>query len=126
MFCYNILEISLAVYVQSFQNGSLFFMRDFTSGHVRFPGGGSDKNRLDNTGDIRGADFMPGSGRSPGGGHSDLLQYSCLENHMDRGVWWATVHKVAKSQTGLKQLSTRAHDIFYSLSKGMFIAVNME
>ena len=45
---------------------------------------------------------------------------------MDRGVWWATVHKVAKSQTGLKQLSTRAHDIFYSLSKGMFIAVNME
>ena len=40
-----------------------------------------------------------GSGRSPGGGHSNTLQYSCLENPMDKGAWWATVHRVTKSQT---------------------------
>ena len=47
------------------------------------------------------------SGRSPGGGHGNPLQYSCLENSMDRGAWQATVHKISKSQTGLKQLSAR-------------------
>ena len=51
---------------------------------------------------------IPGSGRSPGGGHDNPLQYSCLENPMDRGAWWVTVHRVAKSQTGLKGLSTHA------------------
>ena len=51
---------------------------------------------------------IPGSGRSPGGGHGNPLQYSCLENPMDRGAWQATVHMVAKSQTWLKWLSTRA------------------
>jgi len=40
-----------------------------------------------------------GSGRSPGGGHGNPLQYSCLENPTDRGAWWATVHRVAESQT---------------------------
>ena len=40
-----------------------------------------------------------GSGRSLGGGHGNPLQYSCLENPMDRGAWWAIVHKVTKSQT---------------------------
>ena len=44
---------------------------------------------------------VPGSGRSPGEGKGNPLQYSCLENPMDRGAWWATVHGVAKSQTGL-------------------------
>ena len=47
------------------------------------------------------------SGRSPGGGHGNRLQYSCLENPMDRGAWWATVHGVTKSQTRLKRLSTQ-------------------
>ena len=46
--------------------------------------------------------LIPGSGRFPGEGHGYLLQYSCLENPMDRGAWWATVHGVAKSQTQLK------------------------
>ena len=46
----------------------------------------------------------PGSGRSPGGGHGNPSQYSCLENPMDRGAWWATVHRVAKSWTWLKRL----------------------
>ena len=45
--------------------------------------------------------WIPGSGRSPGGGNGNPLQYSCLENPMDRGAWWATVHRVAKSQTPL-------------------------
>ena len=49
---------------------------------------------------------IPGLGRSPGEGHGNSLQYSCLGNPMDRGAWWATVHRVAKSWTRLKQLST--------------------
>ena len=59
------------------------------------------KNPPANAGDIRDAGSIPESGRSLGGGHGNPLQYSCLENPMDRGVWWATVHGVAKSQTGL-------------------------
>ena len=43
--------------------------------------------------------LIPGLGRSPGGGHGNPLQYSCLENPMDRGAWWAMVHSVAKSRT---------------------------
>ena len=44
---------------------------------------------------------IPGPGRSPGGGHGNPLQYSCLENPIDRGAWWATVHEVTKSRTQL-------------------------
>ena len=58
-----------------------------------------------NAGDVRDVGSIPGLGRSPGGGHGNPLQYSCLENPMDRGAWRATVHKVAKGQTGLKCLS---------------------
>ena len=47
--------------------------------------------------DVRDAGSIPGSGRSPRGGHSNLLQYSCLENPMDRGDWQAVVHRVAES-----------------------------
>ena len=50
-------------------------------------------------GDERDAGSIPGSGRSPGGGHGNPPQYSCLENPLDRGAWWATVHGVTKSQT---------------------------
>ena len=53
--------------------------------------------------------MVPRLKRSPGGGHGNPLQYSCLKNPMDRGVWWATVHGVTKSQTGLKRLSTHTH-----------------
>ena len=48
----------------------------------------------------RDSGFNPGSGRSPGGGHGNTLQYSCLENLTDRGAWWATVHGIAQSPTG--------------------------
>ena len=50
-----------------------------------------------NAGDVRDVGSVLGLGRSPGGGHGNPLRYSCLENPMDRGAWWATVHKVAKS-----------------------------
>ena len=58
-----------------------------------------------NAGDIRDLGSIPESGRSPGGGHGNPLQYSCLENPLDRGVWQATVHEVTKSQTRLKRLN---------------------
>ena len=51
------------------------------------------KNPLANAGDVRDEGSNPGSGRYPGGGHGNSLQYSCLENPMDRGAWWATVRK---------------------------------
>ena len=60
------------------------------------------KNPPANSGDLRDAGLIPGSGRSPGGGPGNPLQNPCLENHVDRGAWRATVHRVAKSQTGLK------------------------
>ena len=66
------------------------------------------KNSPANAGDVRDAGSVPGSGRSPGGQHGNPLQYSCLENSLDRGAWQATVHGVAKSQVRLKSLSTHA------------------
>ena len=57
------------------------------------------KNTPANAGDLRDLGPIPGSGRSPGGGHGNPLQYSCLENPRDRGAWQATVHGVAKSHT---------------------------
>ena len=53
-------------------------------------------------GDIRSTSSIPGLGRSPGEGHSNPLQYSCLENPVDRGAWWTMVHRVSKSQTELR------------------------
>ena len=64
------------------------------------------KNLPANTGDVRDVGLIPGSGRSLGGGQGNPLQYSWLENPMDRGAWQTTVHGVAKSQTQLKRLST--------------------
>ena len=60
------------------------------------------KNLTANAGDIRDAGSIPGLGRSPGEGNGNPLQYSCLENPVDREAWRATVHRVAKSQTRLK------------------------
>ena len=59
------------------------------------------KNLPVNAGDILYESSIPGLGRSHGGGHGNLLQYSCLENPMDRGAWQATVHRIAKSRTRL-------------------------
>ena len=60
-----------------------------------FPGGSEVKASACNAGDLS---LIPGSGRSPGEGNGNPLQYSCLESPMDRGAWWAIVHGVAKSQ----------------------------
>ena len=59
------------------------------------------KNLPVNPTDVRDLSLIPGSGRSPGGENGNPLKYSCLENTMDRGAWWATVHGVAKSWTQL-------------------------
>ena len=56
------------------------------------------KNLPVNAGDLRDTGSIPGSGRSPGEQHGYPLQYSCLENLMDRGAWWAIVHGMAKTQ----------------------------
>ena len=65
-----------------------------------FPGGTSGKEPAD-PGDIADAVSVPGWRRSPGGGHDNSLQYSYLENPMDRTAWWPIVHRVAKSRTRL-------------------------
>ena len=64
-----------------------------------------EKNLPANAADAGDVGSIPGLGTSPGGGHGSPMQYSCLENPMDRGAWWATVRGVAKSRTRLKQLS---------------------
>ena len=69
------------------------------SGHViclDFPGGLDGKESASRAGDLG---WIPGSGRSPGEGNDNPLQYSCLENLTDRVAWWATFHGVTKSQT---------------------------
>ena len=60
------------------------------------PSGSFGKESACNTGDLG---SIPGLGRSPGEGNSNPLQYSCLENTMGRGTWWATAHGITKSQT---------------------------
>ena len=74
--------------------------------YTGFPGDSVVKNPPANAGDIRHASLIPESGTSPGGRHGNALQYSCLENPIDRGAWRVTVHGVSKSQTRLKRLST--------------------
>ena len=73
------------------------------------------KNLPANAGDVRDSGLNPGLGRSPGGGHGNALQYSCLENPMDRGVWQATAHRVIGSQTRLKRLSMHTHHFFIAM-----------
>ena len=63
------------------------------------------KNSPANAEEVRDLGLIPGSGRSSGGGHGNPLQYSCLENFMDRGAWQAIVHGVAKSQTRMGDLN---------------------
>ena len=75
------------------------FFLCFESG---FPGGSVVKNLPANVGDLRDMDLIPRSERSSGGGHGNALQYSFLENPMDRRAWQVMVHRVSKSETRLK------------------------
>ena len=71
----------------------IFIILSFLIHEQGFPGGSVVKNLSANAGD---ASLIPGSGRCPGDGNGNPLQYSCLENLMDRGTWWAIVHGVIK------------------------------
>ena len=79
-----------------------------------FPCGSSEKSKQTekppaNAGDVSDAGSILRSGRSPRGGNGNPLQHSCPENPVDREAWQATVHRVTRSQTRLKQFSMRAH-----------------
>ena len=67
-----------------------------------FTGGASDKNLPANATDVRDVGLISGWGRFPGERHGNSLQYSCLENPVERGAWWVIVYGVTKSQTRLK------------------------
>ena len=75
-----------------------------------FPGSSDGKASAHNSGDLG---SIPGSGRSPGEGKGNPLWYSCLENPMDRGAWWAIVHGVAESRTRLSDF-TSLHTYIYT------------
>ena len=79
-----------------------------------FPGGSEVKASARNAGDLG---SIPGSGRSPGEGNGNPLQYSCLENSMDGGAWWAAVRGVTKSRTRLSDFTFTFH--FHALEKEM-------
>ena len=76
------------------------------------------KNLPANAGDARDVSLISGLGSSPGGGHGNPLQNSCLENPMDRGAWWVSVHGVAKSWTGLDKTEVTEQHIMH---KGLII-----
>ena len=75
---------------------------------MSFLGEDSGKETPASTGEVRDTGWIPGTGRSLGGGHGNPLQYSFLENPMDRGAWQAIVHRVKKKWTQLKRFSTHA------------------
>ena len=90
--------------------------------YVGFPGSSVGKEFFCSAGDTGDMGSIPGWERSPGEVNGSPLHYSCLENPMDRGAWWATVHGVSKSWTRLKELTVHTHAhthtcIFYSMFK---------
>ena len=85
-----------------------------------FPGGSDGKESACSAGDLC---LIPGWERSPGGGHGNPLQYSCLENPMGRGAWWATFHGVAKSWTWLSDLHFQPLSCFKPCFKVMLVRV---
>ena len=96
---FTIFRLSVSA-ITDFQGGDYSSLRIQMVGS--FPGGSEGKASACNAGDL---DSIPGSGRSPGEGNGTPLQYSCLENPMDGGTWWATVHGVAKSRIQLSDFT---------------------
>ena len=86
--------------------------------YLGFPRCSVVKNPPANAEASGGADWIPGSGRSPGGGNGNPLQGFGWDNSMDRGIWWATVHRVTKSQAWLRNW-TSMQDVIYSPWRGM-------
>ena len=95
----------------------IFFcsFRRMYQAYLGFPGVSEVKESACNVGDLG---SIPGLGRSPGEGNGNPLQYSCLENPMDRGAWWATVHGVTKSRTRLSDFAS------LSLPSGLLIILD--
>ena len=89
--------------INSVEQNVFVYMHVYLGG---FPGGSVVDKSPPNAGDTGNAGSIPGLGRSPGEGNGNPLWYSCMENPVDRGAWWATVHNVTKSQT---QLSRHAY-----------------
>ena len=106
--CFSIIKLLLFLFCSLFLRSKLLLFKLWCTSMRAFQVALVAKNPPANAGDIRDADSIPGSGKSPGGGHGNPLQYSCLENPMDRGTWQATVHRVTKNQTRLRWLSTHA------------------
>ena len=91
-----ILKFHVVFYIQSVTDQNISYA-PFSA----FCDGSASEEYACNEGDTEDSGSVPGSGRSPGGGNGNPLQYSCLENPMDLGAWWATVQRVPKSWTKL-------------------------
>ena len=84
------------------------------------------KNPPVNAGDLINVGLIPAPGRFFGGGHGNPLQYSCLEDPMDRGAWRATVHGVAKNQILLKRLSIHTHGLKQTLECKFLLQLELQ
>ena len=91
----------------------------------RLPWQLSSKESTCNAGDTGDLGLIPGPGRSHRGGHGNPLQYSCLENLLDRGAWWVTVHMVTESWTRLKWLSTLTETLTTGFALDMFLGFHL-
>ena len=89
-------ELKSLLFYEIRQNFHFILSSILRTGLPRWPSGKESTCDAGDTGDM---DSIPGSGRSPGVGNGNPLQYPCLENSIDRGAWWATVHGVTKNQT---------------------------
>ena len=133
------LSICLSIYLSSCLSICLYPSVCLSIYHLSiclpdFTAGSAVKNLPANAGDARDPGSIPGSGRSPGGGNGNPLQYPCLENPMDGGAWWATIYWVTESNTteANEQTSTRLsiiylsiiHLLVYRLSLSMSICVS--
>ena len=97
---------------------SSIFIYEVNKEDKGFPGGSDGKESACNAGDLG---SVPGLGRSPGGGHGNPLQYSCLENPMDGGVRWATIHGVAESDT--TEMTCHTHSIQYTIGTVEYLSL---